>query len=74
MKAAFVQAIGQTPCYGDFETPQPAPGERRIAVSAAAISNVTKARASGSHYSSSGSFPFVVGIDGVGRLDDGTRV
>jgi NADPH:quinone reductase-like Zn-dependent oxidoreductase len=74
MKAAFVQAIGQTPCYGDFETPQPAPGERRIAVSAAAISNVTKARASGSHYSSSGSFPFGVGIDGVGRLDDGTRV
>ncbi len=28
----------------------------------------------GQHYSSSGRFPFVAGIDGVGRLDDGDRV
>src|SRR5262249_35567223 len=33
-----------------------------------------KSRASGAHYSAGGSFPFVVGIDGVGRLDDGRRV
>jgi NADPH:quinone reductase-like Zn-dependent oxidoreductase len=38
------------------------------------MSHVTKSRASGSHYSSSGQFPFVAGIDGVGRLDDGRRV
>jgi NADPH:quinone reductase-like Zn-dependent oxidoreductase len=43
-------------------------------VSAAAISRVVKSRASGAHYSASGQFPFVVGIDGVGRLDDGRRV
>jgi len=30
--------------------------------------------ASGTHYSSSGQLPFVVGIDGVGRLEDGRRV
>ena len=31
-------------------------------------------RASGTHYSKSGQVPFVVGVDGVGRLDDGRRV
>ncbi len=46
----------------------------RSHVSAAALSNVVKSRASGTHYSSPGELPFVVGIDGVGRLDDGRRV
>jgi len=74
MKAAIVRGPGQTPVYGDFETPVPVAGERRIAVTAAAISPLVKGRAAGTHYSSSGRFPFVVGIDGVGRLDDGSRV
>lgn len=74
MKAAIVRGAGQTPIYGDFEEPTPASGENRIMVTAAAISHVVKSRASGTHYSSSGQFPFVVGIDGVGRLDDGSRV
>ncbi len=74
MKAAIVRAAGQTPVYGDFAEPAPSPGEDRIHVTAAAISHVVRSRASGSHYSSSGQFPFVAGIDGVGRLDDGRRV
>lgn len=76
MKAAVVRGMGQTPVYGDFPEPEPAPsaGESRITVTAAALTQVTKSRASGAHYSSSGQFPFVAGIDGVGRLDDGRRV
>jgi NADPH:quinone reductase-like Zn-dependent oxidoreductase len=74
MKAAIVRAAGQAPVYGDFPEPVPGSGDNRIAVTAAAISPVVKSRASGTHYSSSGQFPFVVGIDGVGRLDDGMRV
>jgi NADPH:quinone reductase-like Zn-dependent oxidoreductase len=74
MKAAIVKAPGQTPVYEEFDDPVPCEGESRIAVTAAAISHVVKSRASGAHYSSSGQFPFVVGIDGVGRLDDGSRV
>jgi NADPH:quinone reductase-like Zn-dependent oxidoreductase len=74
MKAAIVSRPGERPVYGDFSEPQPAAGESRIAVSAAAISQVVKSRASGRHYSSSGEFPFVVGVDGVGRTDDGRRV
>lgn len=74
MKAAIVQGPGQPPVYGDFAEPVPSPGEVLVAVTAATISPVAKGRASGTHYSASGRFPFVVGIDGVGHLDDGSRV
>jgi NADPH:quinone reductase-like Zn-dependent oxidoreductase len=74
MKAAIVLGAGQSPVYREFSEPASSEGESRIAVTAAAISHVVKSRASGAHYSSSGQFPFVVGIDGVGRLDDGRRV
>src|ERR1700689_4576682 len=74
MKAAVVMGAGQTPRYADFSEPTPAAGESKIAVTAAAISQVVRSRASGQHYSSSGKFPFIAGIDGVGRLDDGSRV
>ena len=73
MKAAIVLGAGQTPVYGDFREPQPSPNNTRIAVTAAAMSHVVKSRASGTHYSS-GQFPLIAGIDGVGRLDDGSRV
>jgi NADPH:quinone reductase-like Zn-dependent oxidoreductase len=74
MKAAIIRRAGQTPVYADFEEPVPSSGEKRVKVTAAAISPVVKSRASGTHYSSPSQFPVVVGIDGVGRLDDGSRV
>ena len=74
MKAALVLTAGQTPVYRDFAVPVPSVGEQLINVTAAALSHVVKSRASGRHYSASGQFPFVVGIDGVGHLDDGRRV
>lgn len=74
MKAAVVSEIGKAPAYGDFSEPVAGDGEVRVHVTASALSNVVRSRASGTHYSSSGELPFVVGIDGVGRLDDGRRV
>jgi NADPH:quinone reductase-like Zn-dependent oxidoreductase len=74
MKAAVVTGAGRPPRYADFSEPTLAAGEARITVTAAAISQVVRSRASGQHYSSSGQFPFVAGVDGVGRLDDGSRV
>lgn len=73
MKAAMVLQAGSAPVYGDFKEPAPSSGELRIAVTAAALSPVVKSRASGAHYSAPDAFPSVVGIDGVGRLDDGRR-
>ena len=74
MKAAIVTAAGKTPIYGDFDMPVAKDGEEIISVTAAALSNLTKARASGAHYSSVGIFPAIAGTDGVGRTQDGRRV
>jgi NADPH:quinone reductase-like Zn-dependent oxidoreductase len=74
MKAALVLQAGQTPIYSDFREPVPSSGENLIDVTAASLSHVTRGRAAGAHYSTSGQVPFVVGLDGVGRLTDGRRV
>lgn len=74
MKAAIVRESGRSPVYTDFPDPVPSSGEARISVTASAISQNVKSRAAGRHYSASNEIPFVVGIDGVGRLDDGSRV
>jgi NADPH:quinone reductase-like Zn-dependent oxidoreductase len=74
MKAAIVTQAGQPPMYGDIDAPGAAADHVLIDVEASALSHVARGRASGAHYSSSGRFPFVAGIDGVGRRDDGTRV
>jgi NADPH:quinone reductase-like Zn-dependent oxidoreductase len=74
MKAAIVTAAGKTPVYGDFQDPLPGDGEVRVKVTAAALPRLAKMRAAGTHYSSTSGFPFVPGIDGVGKLDDGQRV
>jgi NADPH:quinone reductase-like Zn-dependent oxidoreductase len=67
MKAAIVTELGKAPIYADFADPFSAGGEALIEVAAAPLSHVTRYRASGTHYSSAGSLPFVVGLDGVGR-------
>jgi NADPH2:quinone reductase len=73
MKAAIVTELGKPPVYADFDEPEPSGDEVLIDVSAAPLSHVTRYRASGTHYSSAGSLPFVVGLDGVGR-HNGKRV
>lgn len=74
MKAAIVMGQGATPVFGAFQRPEPRPGEYRVRVSASALSRLTRGRAAGNHYSAYNRFPFVPGIDGVGRLDNGSRV
>lgn len=74
MKAAIVTAAGKIPIYGDFDAPAAKEGQELVSVRAAALSNLTKSRASGTHYSSSGIFPAVAGTDGVGLTRDGRRV
>ena len=75
MKAAIVTAYGSAPTYGNFPDPVAGARERHVRVGAAALSQITRGHAAGVHYSSvPATFPFVPGIDGVGRLDDGRRV
>ena len=75
MKAAVLHQLGQIPRYEDFPDPVPQhPDELILHVSTAAVKNIDKLRAGGSHYASYTKLPVVVGIDGVGTLADGTRV
>jgi NADPH:quinone reductase-like Zn-dependent oxidoreductase len=74
MKAALVLQTGQAPVYSDFPEPVPSEEENHIAVTAASLNHVTRSRASGTHYSTSGHVPSVVGIDGVGQEASGRRV
>jgi NADPH:quinone reductase-like Zn-dependent oxidoreductase len=74
MKAGVLLEAGKAPIYGDFPEPAAAEGEVRVAVTAAALSHLTRSRAAGTHYSSSAQQASVAGSDGVGRLADGRRV
>ena len=75
MKAAVLHQFGGVPVYEQFPDPVPASADQLLLnVKAAAIKNIDKLRASGTHYASYKEVPVVVGIDGVGLLGDGTRV
>ncbi|MGA2687051.1 MAG: zinc-binding alcohol dehydrogenase family protein [Candidatus Korobacteraceae bacterium] len=74
MNAAVLHTLGKPPRYESFEEPVAGDGEVIVHVHAAALKPVDKQLASGSHYASAHALPIVCGIDGVGHLDDGSRV
>ena len=75
MKAAVLDKLGNIPVYGDIAQPIPANEDQLvIKMEAATIKQIDKLKVSGKHYTSFPSFPTTVGIDGVGRLDNGQRV
>jgi NADPH:quinone reductase-like Zn-dependent oxidoreductase len=74
MKAAVVNKLGEAPKYQSFTDTVAQEGEVLIKVAAAGLHPIVKARASGAHYSSDGVLPMVPGVDGVGTLEDGSRV
>ena len=74
MHAAVVSDFDVPPRYTTFADPVAAEGEQLVTVTAAALHPIVKALAGGTHYGSTGELPFVPGVDGVGRLADGSRV
>ena len=74
MKALVVDDFKTVPQWKEIYQPPAGPGEVWVQVRAAALSNLVKAKANGSHYSSRAEFPFVRGTDGVGTLPDVSRV
>ncbi len=75
MKAAVLHKLGEAPKYEDFASPVTNnENQILITVKAASVKNLDKLRASGLHYASHTNLPEVVGVDGVGLLEDGTRV
>lgn len=74
MNAAVVESFDKPPRFAAFPEPIAGDGETVINVSAAGLHPIVKLLASGKHYGSTGELPFVPGLDGVGRLEDGTKV
>ncbi|HEY1995321.1 MAG TPA: zinc-binding alcohol dehydrogenase family protein [Edaphobacter sp.] len=74
MNAAVVSTFDRPPRYTTFADPIAGEGEKLVSVSAAGLHPIVKALAKGAHYGSSGELPFIAGVDGVGRLEDSTRV
>lgn len=74
MKAAVLHKLGATPRCEEFAEPIAQDGEALIRVRAASLKSVEKQMAAGSHYASPKEFPTVCGVDGVGELEDRTRV
>ena len=75
MKAAVLHQLGSLPIYEEFPTPVPQNENQLILnMKASSLKNLDKLRASGKHYASYTDLPVVVGIDGVGVLENGTRV
>ena len=74
LKAAVLHTRGEPPQFEDFPDPHPGQNEVLVHFRAASLKNVDKAMANGSHYDSHRELPTGGGIDGVGVLEDGTRV
>jgi NADPH:quinone reductase-like Zn-dependent oxidoreductase len=75
MHAAVVRSFDHPPRYETFETPVPeGPNEVLVDVLAVGLHPRVRTDAAGRHYTSTGTFPMVPGIDGVGRLPDGRRI
>ncbi len=73
MHAALVEDFSAPPRYREIPPPVPNQGELLLKVRAAALSNLVRGQASGSHYSSGTTLPFTPGNDGVGVAADGAR-
>src|SRR3984893_9570965 len=74
MQAAVLHALGKPPLFEEFPDPIPGDGEVLVNVCAAALKPADKQLAGGKHFASPREFPVVCGADGVGRLEDGTRM
>jgi NADPH:quinone reductase-like Zn-dependent oxidoreductase len=74
MHAALVEDFSRPPRYRETPRPEPKQGEVLLHVRAAALSNLVRGQANGSHYSSVTKLPFTPGHDGVGLTADGARV
>jgi len=74
LKAAVLHELGKAPRFEEFAEPIPGKDEALVRVRAASLKAIDKQLASGSHYASPRELPVVCGVDGVGDLEDGTRV
>jgi NADPH2:quinone reductase len=76
VKAAVLVEVGKAPKWEEFEEPVAGEGEALVRVLAASLKPVDKQLAAGTHFASprEADLPVICGTDGVGELEDGSRV
>jgi NADPH:quinone reductase-like Zn-dependent oxidoreductase len=74
MKAAVLHSFDHPPRFEEMPEPIPLDNEVLVHITAAALNPSTRLLASGRHYASLPQLPAVAGVEGVGRLEDGSRV
>jgi len=75
MKAAVLHQLGNNPKFEDFDAPIPNnENEVVVNVKAFSVKNVDRMKAAGKHYTNYPDLPVVIGIDGAGILNDGTKI
>ena len=74
MHAAVIHEFGQPPHYEDFPEPRAGDGQVLVHMKAAGLHQIVRSLASGEHYGSTGMLPLIPGLDGVGVMEDGSRV
>jgi len=74
MKAAVLHALGEAPRFEDFPEPTPQADEVLVEVTAAPLTALDRFIAAGTHYSKPAQWPHGCGVNGIGRLPDGSRV
>jgi len=76
VKAAVLEEVGKAPKWEEFEEPAAGEGEALVRVLAASLKPVDKQLAAGTHFASprEADLPVICGTDGVGALEDGSRV
>jgi NADPH:quinone reductase-like Zn-dependent oxidoreductase len=74
LNAAVVHAFDAPPRYTSFADPVAGKSEKLVKVIAAGLHPIVKSLVNGTHYGCTEVLPFIPGVDGVGRLQDGTRV
>jgi NADPH:quinone reductase-like Zn-dependent oxidoreductase len=74
MKAAVLHELGEAPRFEEFPEPTVLDGQMIVRVKAAALNNIDRMLADGSHYYAHEQLPAVCGLSGVGVLEDGTQV
>jgi NADPH:quinone reductase-like Zn-dependent oxidoreductase len=75
MQAAVVTSFDEPPHLLAIETPtKSGPDQELVDVLAVGLHPRVRTGAAGRHYTNTGRLPMIPGVDGVGRLDDGSRV
>ncbi|MFC7331344.1 quinone oxidoreductase family protein [Marinactinospora rubrisoli] len=74
MHAAVLHAFGEPPRCTRFPPPTPEPGEALVRVRAAALTPLAKWVTTDRDYAGARRTPFVCGTEGIGVLQDGSRV